>query len=143
MNVVLDIMLKNLKNAIDSSNAVITKDPLPVIVADETQMIQLFQNLISNSIKFRGKNSPEIHVSGDVRENDWIFSVKDNGIGIDLKYFDRIFIIFQRLHKKEEYEGSGIGLAVCNKIVQRHRGKIWVESELDNGANFVFTINKK
>jgi light-regulated signal transduction histidine kinase (bacteriophytochrome) len=106
-------------------------------------MIQLFQNLISNSIKFhRAGVVPEIKVSGVVKSNEWVFSVEDNGIGIDNEYFDKIFIIFQRLHKKTEYGGTGIGLAICKKIIQRHGGRIWVESELGKGSKFFFSIPK-
>jgi PAS domain S-box-containing protein len=140
MNVILQDVLNNVSRSIKETNATITNDPLQIIIADDTQMIQLFQNLISNAIKFSGEESPRIHVSGEVKENEWVFSVSDNGIGIDSKYFDRIFIIFQRLHKKEEYGGTGIGLSVCKKIVQRHGGKIWVESELGKGSTFYFSI---
>jgi light-regulated signal transduction histidine kinase (bacteriophytochrome) len=113
-----------------------------VILADESQMIQLLQNLISNAIKFRSEEPPHIHISGEVKADKWIFSVSDNGIGMDSKYFDRIFIIFQRLHKKSEYRGTGIGLAVCKKIIERHKGKIWVESEVGKGSTFHFSIPK-
>ena len=143
MNRVLKAVLNNLRYSIEKENALITSDPLPVIIADESQMIQLIQNLISNAIKFHGDKPPEIHVSGEVKKKEWIFSVKDNGIGIDAQYFERIFIIFQRLHKKSEYGGTGIGLAVCKKIVTRHGGKIWVESELGKGSTFYFSITRE
>jgi len=142
MNIVLENVLINIRQSIKETNATITNDPLPVIIADDSQMMQLFQNLISNALKFHGEEEPHIHISGEVKEEKWIFSVRDNGIGIDSKNFDRIFIIFQRLHKKDEYSGTGIGLSVCKKIIQRHRGKIWVESELGKGSTFYFSIPK-
>ncbi len=141
MNLILEQVKSNLSYSIKDTGAIITNDPLPVVIADESQMIQLIQNLISNAIKFQKKNAtPIIHISGKTEENQWIFSVKDNGIGIDPQFFDRIFIIFQRLHKKDEYGGTGIGLSVCRKIAQRHGGKIWIESEPDKGTTFYFTL---
>jgi chemotaxis family two-component system sensor kinase Cph1 len=103
-------------------------------------MVQVFQNLISNAAKFRGNEPPRIHVSATKKENDWIFSVHDNGIGIDPQYFKRLFVLFQRLHDRDKYPGTGIGLAICKKIVERHGGRIWVESQLGKGATFYFTI---
>jgi light-regulated signal transduction histidine kinase (bacteriophytochrome) len=103
-------------------------------------MIHLFQNLISNSIKYHGEKNPEIHISADNVNDVYIFAIKDNGIGIDENHLERIFTIFQRLHTREEYEGTGIGLAIVQKIVQKHRGKIWVESRLGKGTTFYFTI---
>jgi len=132
--------LVNLKIAIDENNAIITHDPLPTLMADSTQMIEVFQNLISNAIKFRSKESPQVHVSALKKRNDWVFSVRDNGIGIAPEFFDKLFILFQRLHSRSEYPGTGIGLAVCKKIVERHGGKIWVESEPDKGSTFYFSI---
>lgn len=132
--------LVNLKIAIDENNAIITHDPLPTLMADSTQMIEVFQNLISNAIKFRSKESPQVHVSALKKRNEWVFSVRDNGIGIAPEFFDKLFIIFQRLHSRSEYPGTGIGLAVCRKIVERHGGKIWVESEPDKGSTFYFSI---
>jgi len=143
MNIVLETVLINIRQSIKETNATITNDPLPVIVADDSQMMQLIQNLIFNALKFHGEEESHIHVSGEVKEEEWIFSVRDNGIGIDSNNFDRIFVIFQRLHKKDEYSGTGIGLAVCKKIIQRHRGKIWVESELGKGSTFYFSIPKR
>ncbi len=140
MNVVLEATLNNIRISVIETNAIITNDPLPVIVADESQMVQLLQNLISNAIKFHGLVPPKIHISGEVKKDDWIFTVRDNGIGIDSKNFERIFVIFQRINKKGEYSGTGIGLAACKKIIKRHRGKIWVESELKKGSTFYFSI---
>jgi signal transduction histidine kinase len=113
---------------------------LPKVSVDRSQMTQVFQNLISNAIKFRGGHRPEIHI-GAVRDtNEWVFSVKDNGIGIDPEYTEKIFEIFQRLHIRSEYEGTGIGLAICRRIIERHGGRIWVESEEGKGSVFYFTI---
>ena len=142
MNTVLEAVINIFRHSIEETNTKITYDPLPVIMADETQMIQLLQNLISNAIKFRSEAPPRIHVSGEVQADKWIFSISDNGIGMNSEYFDRIFVIFQRLHKKDEYGGTGIGLAVCKKIIQRHRGKIWVESKSGKGSTFYFSILK-
>ncbi len=137
---VLDHALANLRVAIDESWARVTRDTLPVVMGDPVQLGQLFENLISNAIKFRDEGRPELHV-GVVRSGEeWVFSVRDNGIGIDPLYAERIFVIFQRLHSKGEYPGTGIGLAICKKIVERHGGRIWVESRPGCGATFFFTI---
>ena len=103
-------------------------------------MVQLFQNLIGNAIKYHGKETPKIHISSDNVDDKYIFSIKDNGIGIDQQHLERIFTIFQRLHTREDYEGTGIGLAISKKILQKHRGDIWAESELGKGTTFYFTI---
>ncbi|MEW6493335.1 MAG: ATP-binding protein [Cyanobacteriota bacterium] len=133
--------LSNLRGRIAETDAVLTFDPMPTLVADGTQLMQLFQNLIGNAIKFQKKDEPpRIHVGVQRQEDAWLFSVKDNGIGIDPQFADRIFVIFQRLHTRDEYPGSGMGLAICKKIVECHRGQIWVESELGKGATFYFTI---
>lgn len=140
---VLSNVLDNLQISIEESGARITYDSLPVVRADETQLVQLFQNLLSNSIKFSDKKTPEIHLRAEQKENEWVFSVSDNGIGINPEFYDRIFIIFQRLHDKDKYPGTGIGLAICKKIVERHQGRIWVESELKKGTTFYFTLPKR
>ncbi|MBI5184587.1 MAG: two-component sensor histidine kinase [Nitrospinae bacterium] len=132
--------LRDLQAAIKESGAVVTHDPLPRVMGDDVQLESLFQNLIGNAIKYRGKKTPQIHVSVEMKPGEWVFSVRDNGIGIDPGYFGRIFVIFQRLHARHEYSGTGIGLAVCKKIVERHGGRIWVESEPGKGATFYFTI---
>ena len=162
----------NLSVAIEENNALVTHDELPMVMADETQLVQVFQNLIGNAIKFRGKEPPRIHISAKpMREFQvsnstsqeqsnskaktsnvepatrnikqkagWIFSVRDNGKGIDPQYHERIFVIFQRLQSKGEYPGTGIGLAICKRIIERHNGRIWVESETGKGSTFYFTI---
>ncbi len=137
----LNQALANLRGRMAETNAVITTDPMPTIVADGTQLMQLFQNLVGNAIKFRQTDvPPQIHIGVQRQEEAWLFSVKDNGIGFDQQFVDRIFVIFQRLHTRDEYPGSGMGLAICKKIVECHRGQIWAESELGQGATFYFTI---
>jgi PAS domain S-box-containing protein len=132
--------LANLQVAITECSAEITHDALPTILADPTQIAQLFQNLIGNAIKFRDEVPPRIHIGASRRADAWCFAVRDNGIGIAPDYFERIFVIFQRLHPRQAYPGTGIGLALCKKIVERHGGQIWVESHLGHGATFFFTI---
>ncbi len=137
----LDQALGNLRGRIAETGAVITVDPLPTIVADGTQLMQLFQNLIGNAIKFRKvEETPHIHIGVQRQEDQWLFSVTDNGIGFDPQFAERIFVIFQRLHTRDEYPGSGMGLAICKKIIECHRGRIWVEAVPDQGATFYFTI---
>jgi chemotaxis family two-component system sensor kinase Cph1 len=137
----LNKALSNLRGRITETGAQISCDPMPTIVADSTQLMQLFQNLVGNAIKFKKKDETlQIHVGVQRQEDAWLFSVRDNGIGLDPQFADRIFVIFQRLHTRDEYPGSGMGLAICKKIVECHRGQIWVESELGKGATFFFTI---
>jgi light-regulated signal transduction histidine kinase (bacteriophytochrome) len=139
-NEVLALTLMNLKRAVEESGARITHDQLPTVVGDEFQLSQLLQNLIGNAIKYRGQRPPEVHVGCERVGAMWRFAVKDNGIGIDPEYTERIFVIFQRLHTRKEYPGTGIGLAICKKIVERHRGEIWVESAPGRGSTFYFTL---
>jgi light-regulated signal transduction histidine kinase (bacteriophytochrome) len=137
---VLQDTLSGLQLAIQQTGAVVTHDPLPNVMADDQQLGQLFQNLIANAIKFRNSEPPRVHISCKQKSDAWLFSVKDNGIGIDPQYAERIFVIFQRLHTRDEYAGTGIGLAICKKIVERHGGTIWVDSSLNKGATFYFTL---
>ncbi len=133
-------ILKNLEVSIQESKALVDVGQLPVIVGAPSQLAQLFQNLISNAIKFHGPAVPNIRISSELREGEWIFSVADNGIGMEMQYAERIFRIFQRLHAREEYPGTGVGLAICKKIVEWHGGRIWVESIPGNGATFYFSL---
>jgi PAS domain S-box-containing protein len=133
--------LANLRATIDQSSAVVTHDALPAIRTDETQLTQVFQNLVGNAIKYHGTEVPQVHVSATKNGgNEWTFSVRDNGLGIDPQYFDRIFILFQRLHGRDEFEGTGIGLAICKKILERLGGRIWVESQPEKGSTFYFAL---
>jgi PAS domain S-box-containing protein len=133
--------LVNLRGAIEESRALVTHDPLPNVLADEMQLIQVFQNLIGNAIKYQNPGVPKVHISAAKNEEKkWIFSVRDNGLGIDSQYFEKIFGMFQRLHKREEFAGTGVGLAVCKKIVERHGGSISVESQLGHGSTFHFAL---
>lgn len=137
----LQNVLINLKTSIGETAATVTHGPLPVIQADPIQMMQVLQNLISNAIKFhRADAPPVIHVTGGLEGGEWVFSVRDNGIGIDPEFFGRLFTLFQRLHTREQYPGSGLGLAITKKIVGRHGGRVWVESEPGKGSTFHFSV---
>lgn len=133
-------VLGDLEVSIKESSAVITADTLPTVNADELQLRQVFQNLVGNSIKFRSEQTPHIHISAQPCRGEWVISIRDNGIGIEPKFFDRIFVIFQRLHAREQYPGTGIGLALCKRIVERHHGQIWVDSSPGKGATFFFSL---
>lgn len=136
----LDRALANLRGRIAETGTTIIRDALPTVLAERTQLMQLFQNSIGNAIKFRSEKPPKIEIGAQRLEDDWLFFVRDNGIGIDPQFSDRIFVIFQRLHARDEYPGTGMGLAICKKIVECHRGRIWVESQVGRGATFYFTI---
>ena len=140
---VVDRALHNLHVAVRENDALITRDPMPPLRADEAQLTQVFQNLIANAIRFRSDAPPEIHIGAQPQDDGWRFSVSDNGIGIDIKHADRIFVIFQRLHTRRAYAGTGIGLAICKRIIERHGGHIWVESELEKGSIFYFTLTNR
>jgi PAS domain S-box-containing protein len=135
--------MANLEIALHESNAIVTHDPLPMVTGDASQLGQVLQNLLGNAIKFRNGKTPYIHVSARQENEDWLFSVSDNGIGIEPQYLETIFAIFHQLHGKDKYEGTGVGLAMSRKIVERHRGRIWVESKPGEGATFYFTIPKQ
>ncbi|HLX62715.1 MAG TPA: PAS domain S-box protein [Planctomycetota bacterium] len=139
-NAILAHTLENLKVALEESGGVVESEPLPTLRADGVQLTQVFQNLIGNALKFKGAQPPRVRISALRREHDWLFAVKDNGIGIDPQHFKRIFAVFARLHTREEYPGTGIGLSICKRIVERHGGTIWVESEVGKGAAFYFSI---
>ena len=136
----LDQALQNLKSNIDASGAEIKAHDLPSIWVDDTLIIQLFQNLVGNAIKFSGNKAPVIEIFSEKREKDWVISIRDNGIGIDPQYADQIFIIFNRLHRENEYLGTGLGLAICKKIMERHGGDIWVDSVPGKGSTFSFSL---
>jgi signal transduction histidine kinase len=137
---IVEEAMSNLKTAMDESNAVVTYNKLPTIMSDPQQIISLFQNLIDNAIKFRSNKAPRVRISADRKGNEWIFSIRDNGIGIDPENFEKIFVMFQRLHGSADFPGTGIGLSICKKIIERHGGRIWVESEPGKGATFFFVI---
>lgn len=139
----VDEALENLKTLLEDTGARVTYEHLPTINADRSQMLQLFENLIGNALKFRGDNPVRVHITAAKQEDGWRFSVQDNGIGIEPAQQERIFGMFQRLHTKSEYPGTGIGLAICKKIVEQHNGKIWVESEPGKGARFLFVLPEK
>ncbi|MGZ7159976.1 MAG: sensor histidine kinase, partial [Methanobacterium sp.] len=137
----LNTALSNLQSSIEDCDAEITHDAFPDITADESQIRQVFQNLIGNALKFRKEGvRPKIHISAQKKDDEYVFSVSDNGIGIEEKYSDRIFEVFKRLHAIGEYQGAGIGLAIVKRIIDRHGGRIWVESELGKGSTFYFSI---
>ncbi len=140
LEVIIEQVKQNLKIAIEETRATITHDPMPAVMADSGQMVQLLQNLIGNAIKFHGHRSPEVHISVEPQRNGWLFAVRDNGIGLEMKHARRIFLIFQRLHGRNEYPGTGIGLSICKKIVEHHGGRFWVESAPRKGSIFFFTI---
>lgn len=137
---ILDQVIANLSHAIERSKANIRFDALPVVCGHPQMLIHLFQNLISNAIKFRGGAAPEVFIGADYEDGRWLFSIRDRGIGIDSDHHERIFKLFQRLHTQDEYEGTGLGLAICKRIVEHHGGEIWVESTLGDGATFFFTL---
>jgi light-regulated signal transduction histidine kinase (bacteriophytochrome) len=139
----LDDAIRNVRSLVDESGAVITRDPLPVVNGDVVQLTRLFQNLLVNSIRYRGEEPPRVEISAQDRRGEWLISVKDNGIGIEPQYAEKIFGIFRVLQPRDRTSGSGMGLAICRKIVTRHEGRIWVESELGKGATFFFTLPKK
>jgi light-regulated signal transduction histidine kinase (bacteriophytochrome) len=143
LNEVIQQVQSNLKITIRENKAKIACSRLPMVFGDDTQLIQVFQNLIGNAIKFHGEQNPEIHVSSKRKNGNYEIMVRDNGIGIDPHYAERIFLIFQRLHNREDYPGNGIGLAICKRIVERHGGTIWVESQAEQGATFHVTLPAK
>jgi light-regulated signal transduction histidine kinase (bacteriophytochrome) len=132
--------MDHLAGALRESDAEVARGPLPTVRGDGTQLVQLFQNLIGNAIKFRGERRPRVRVEAAQDESLWRFRLQDNGIGIDARYHNRLFDIFQRLHGREEYPGTGIGLAICKRIVERHGGRIWLESEPGHGTSFFFSL---
>jgi PAS domain S-box-containing protein len=140
LEAILGDVLRILEMPIAEAGAIVTHDPMPVVTCDPTQIGQVFQNLITNAVKFRGDEPPRIHVSVREGDGEWTFSVADNGIGIEAEYFDRIFVIFQRLQGRAEYPGSGVGLAICKRIIERHGGRAWVESQPGTGSTFYFTL---
>ena len=140
LNLVVKQVLQDLDTTIKESKTKVEVEELPVVIVDEMQTARLFQNLLSNAIKYRSDQSPVVRIRTHRQSGEQVISVQDNGLGIDSEFFERIFVIFQRLHTKQEYEGTGVGLAVCKKIVERHGGKIWVESEEGKGSTFHFTL---
>jgi light-regulated signal transduction histidine kinase (bacteriophytochrome) len=132
-----------LESSIHDSAGQVTCGELPAVMGDRSQLVQLMENLIGNGLKYHGATPPHVHVSAEHKENEWTFSVRDNGIGIDPMYYERIFEIFKRLHDQKEYPGTGIGLAVCRRVVSRHGGRIWLESEAGHGSVFHFTLPER
>ena len=140
----LNDALSNLRATIQESGALVTHDSLPALTTDDTQLVLVFQNLVGNAIKYRSTEVPRVHVSATKNGGkEWTFSVRDNGLGIDPQYFERIFVLFQRLHGREEFKGTGIGLTVCKKIVERLGGRIWVESQPQKGSTFYFALPER
>jgi light-regulated signal transduction histidine kinase (bacteriophytochrome) len=137
---ILEEAIQDLGMTVRESGARITHGPLPTVAADRAQLSQVFRNLLGNSLKFHGEAIPEVHVSALREGIEWKFSIRDNGIGMDAQHSERVFRMFQRLHTREEYPGTGIGLAVCKKVVERHGGRIWVDSEPGAGSRFCFTL---
>ena len=140
LNKMVQKILDGMAATLESSAGTVTYDKLPVLRVHETSTMQVFQNLIGNALKFHGELPPRVHISAKKGDGEWIFSVQDNGLGIEPQYNERIFQIFQRLHSKEEYSGTGIGLSICKKIVTNYGGRIWIESEHGKGSTFYFTI---
>jgi PAS domain S-box-containing protein len=137
----LEQALVRLQGPIEDSGGIVSHDPLPTVTADSDQLAQLFQNLVENAIKYHGVDAPRVHVSAKrYSDSEWVFSVRDNGIGIDSQYLEKIFVMYQRLHRQKEIPGTGMGLTVCKKIAERHRGRIWVESSLGNGSTFYVVL---
>ena len=139
-NTLVKSAVENLKQSIDASGASIEYSGLPTVAADASQLRQLFQNLIGNAIKFRGSDAPHIVIDATKDRKAWKFAVRDNGIGIKPEYHERVFVVFQRLHTRNKFPGNGIGLAICKRVIERHRGEIWVESNPGHGSVFYFTI---
>jgi light-regulated signal transduction histidine kinase (bacteriophytochrome) len=142
-NQIMADVIRALRTSIDESHATVTYDDLPTVVADSVQLSQVFQNLVGNAIKYRDERTPQVHISAQRQDAEWVFSVRDNGIGIEEQYFERVFTMFQRLHTRTEYSGTGFGLAITRKIVERHRGRIWSESVPEQGSTFFFTLAAK
>lgn len=140
LNTVLQAALLNLHGSVQAANASISYDQLPTITGDNAQLLQLFQHLIANAVKFQGEHPPRVHIASSQQDANWRIAVSDNGIGIEPQYFDKIFLIFQRLHSREQYPGTGMGLALCKKIIDNHGGRIWLESTPGKGSTFYFSL---
>jgi hypothetical protein len=143
LNAILKEIIFTYSNILNENDGMISRDNLPVVKGSKTQLLQLFQNLIGNAIKYKSDQPPIIRIDCKETDAEYEFAISDNGIGINKKFYSKIFIIFQRLHNREQYSGTGIGLAICKKIIDKHRGRIWVESELGKGSTFHFTLPKK
>ena len=141
-NAVVERVLQDLRYETEASGALVKVDPLPVIRVNESRLVQVFSNLIGNAVKYRSARKPEIHISVKDQGTEWMFTVKDNGIGFDMRYAHEIFGMFKRLPNSDAYEGSGVGLALCKAVIQRHHGRIWVESKPGKGSTFFFTLPK-